>query len=102
MARAHEAILFLYHDVLQAPLAELPLPQPPRLLDRLRQALRVRHDSPRSEDSYDNWVVRHICFHALRHPNIVGAVEIEMFLTDRIQASKVAEACDTTAPSRNG
>jgi integron integrase len=80
--QAREAIAFLYHDVLQAPLGELPFPKPPRLLDRLRHALRVRHASPRTEESYANWVVRYIRFHGLRHPNTMGAAEIEMFLTD--------------------
>ena len=80
--QAREAIAFLYHDVLQSPLAELPSPQPPRLLDRLRHALRVRHAAQRTEASYVNWVERYIRFHGMRHPNTMGAAEIEMFLTD--------------------
>ena len=80
--QAREAIAFLYHDVLQSPLAELPSPQPPRLLDRLRHALRVRHAAQRTEASYANWVERYIRFHGMRHPNTMGAAEIEMFLTD--------------------
>jgi hypothetical protein len=44
---AHEALAFLYRDVLHAELPDLALPQPPRLLDRLRLALRVRRYSRR-------------------------------------------------------
>ena len=80
--QAHEAILFLYDDVLKMPLGELLIPKPPRLLDRLSHALRVRHAAPRTEESYSNWVARFIRFHNMRHPNTMGTVEIEMFLTD--------------------
>jgi integron integrase len=80
--QAHEAILFLYDAVLRMPLGELLIPKPPRLLDRLSHALRVRHAAPRTEESYSNWVVRFIRFHGMRHPNTMGAAEIEMFLTD--------------------
>lgn len=80
--QAHEAILFLYDHVLKLPLGELLIPKPPRLLDRLSHALRVRHASPRTEECYANWVTRFIRFHNLRHPNTMGTAEIEMFLTD--------------------
>jgi hypothetical protein len=35
----------------------------PRLLDRVRQALRARHYSPRTEKSYVSWILRYILFH---------------------------------------
>ena len=40
----------------------------PRLLDRLRQALRSRHYSPRTEQTYGHWVRRFIYFHNISHP----------------------------------
>ena len=40
---AHEALTFLYVKVLQVPREPFAIPQPPRLLDRLRHALRVGH-----------------------------------------------------------
>lgn len=80
--QAHEAIAFLYAEVLNSPLGELLIPRPPRLLDRLSHALRVRHAAPSTEESYSNWVERFIRFHGMRHPNTMGAAEIEMFLTD--------------------
>lgn len=79
---AREALTFLYEEWLHLPLGELPFPEPPRLLDRLRRALRLRHRSPRTEQCYVDWAVRFIRFHGLRHPNTMGAAEIEMFLTD--------------------
>jgi integron integrase len=56
-------------------------PSPPRLLDRMRDALRVRHYSLRTEQSYLNWCKRYMFFHGKRHPQEMGAVEVEAFLT---------------------
>ena len=41
---------------------------PPRLLDRVRQAIRARHYSLRTEDAYVDWIRRYILFHGKRHP----------------------------------
>jgi integron integrase len=79
--QARDALEFLYQNCLKIQLGELPFPEPPRLLDRLRRALRVRHYSPRTECCYVDWTVRFIRFHHMRHPNAMGAAEIEMFLT---------------------
>ena len=49
-----------------------PAAQPPRLLDRLRHACRVRHYSLRTEDGYRDWVRRFILFHGKRHPLDMG------------------------------
>jgi integrase len=57
-------------------------PRPtPRLLDRLRQAMRTRHLSLRSEEAYTGWVRRYVLFHGKRHPDAMGAPEINAFLT---------------------
>jgi integron integrase len=80
--QAREALEFLYQDLLHRNLGELPFPQPPKLLDRLRRAIRLRHYSPRTESCYVDWAARFIRFHRLRHPRDMGAAEIEMFLTD--------------------
>src|SRR5262249_7996132 len=48
---------------------------------RLRQAIRVRHYSLRTEDAYVDWVRRFILFHGKRHPLEMGAGEINQFLT---------------------
>mgnify|MGYP005806038955 CR=1 FL=1 len=54
---------------------------PPRFLDRLRESLRVRHYSLRTEDAYLDWVRRFILFHGKRHPKDMGAPEVQAFLS---------------------
>ena len=53
----------------------------PRLLDQVRDALRVRHYSLRTEESYLQWIKRFILFHGKRHPTEMGEQEITAFLT---------------------
>jgi integron integrase len=55
--------------------------KPPRLLDQMREALRARHYSVRTERSYCAWVRRFVHFHGLRHPAEMGEAEINAFLT---------------------
>jgi hypothetical protein len=76
LEQAHAALTFLYHDVLGLAIGELPFPEPPRLLDRLRRACRVRQFSPRTEDCYAMWAERFIRFHGLRHPSRQLAVAL--------------------------
>ncbi len=52
-----------------------------RLLDRVRQAIRVRQYSLSTEKVYVAWVRRYILFHGKRHPVEMGKQEIEAFLT---------------------
>lgn len=54
---------------------------PPRLLDQVRQALRVAHYSPRTEEAYVGWIRRYIVFHGKRHPSALRAAEVTRFLT---------------------
>lgn len=53
----------------------------PKLLDQLREQIRVRHYSIRTEHVYAKWVRDFIRFHGLRHPAELGAVEVEQFLS---------------------
>ena len=53
----------------------------PKLLDRLRDHLRTRHYSIRTETAYVDWARRFILFHGKRHPQEMGAAEVEAFLT---------------------
>jgi integron integrase len=53
----------------------------PRLLDQVRARTRVRHLAYRTEQSYVHWIVRYIRFHGMRHPNTMGAPEVETYLT---------------------
>ncbi len=60
---------------------EVPRGQPLRLLDRLRQAIRARHLSERTEEAYVYWTRKFILFHGRRHPDRMGSSEIKLFLT---------------------
>ena len=53
----------------------------PKLLDQVRQAIRTRHYSPRTEDTYVHWIRRYIVFHGKQHPSTLGAPDISTFLT---------------------
>jgi hypothetical protein len=63
---------------------------PPRLLDRVRDKLRVKHYSIRTEQTYLDWIKRYILFHGKQHPQEMGAAEVEAFLTHLAVAGKVA------------
>src|SRR5436853_247094 len=53
----------------------------PRLLDQVRNALRLRHYSRRTERAYVGWIRRFILFHGKRHPREMGAEEVTRFLS---------------------
>jgi len=57
-----------------------PAPKP-KLLDQVRDAIRTRHYSYRTEEAYVGWVKRFIVFHHKRHPAEMGPPEITQFLT---------------------
>ncbi|BAP78378.1 integron integrase [Pseudomonas sp. MT-1] len=54
----------------------------PRLLDQVRDQIRLKHYSIRTERVYCEWVKRYIRFHKYRHPLEMGAAEVEAFLSD--------------------
>ena len=45
---------------------------PPKLLDRVRTAIRVKHYSRRTEQAYVDWIRRYILFHKKQHPSMLG------------------------------
>jgi integron integrase len=53
----------------------------PKLLDRVRHAIRTRHYSRRTEEAYVHWIRRYILFHRKTHPSEMGIAEISRFLT---------------------
>ena len=58
--------------------------QPPRkqkLLDRVREVLRVHHYSRRTEEAYTAWIRRFILYHGKQHPAEMGEREVAAFLT---------------------
>jgi len=52
----------------------------PKLVDRVRDAMRTRHDSRRTEEAYVSWIRRYIVFHRKTHPAHMGASDISTFL----------------------
>ncbi|HEY3053909.1 MAG TPA: integron integrase, partial [Thermoanaerobaculia bacterium] len=56
--------------------------EPPKLLDRVRTEIRARHYSPRTEETYINWIKRFILFHGKRHPASMGPDEVNAFLSN--------------------
>jgi hypothetical protein len=46
----------------------------PKLLDQVRQALRLKHYSYETEKAYVHWTKRYIIFHQKRHPAVSGAI----------------------------
>jgi integron integrase len=81
LAASRDALDFLYREILHLDLGDLPLPRPPRLLDQVRQVLRVRRYALSTEECYVQWVTRFIHFHNKRNPRDMGATEVEQFLT---------------------
>ncbi len=69
----------------------------PRLLDQVREAIRTRHYSPRTEEAYVGWIKRFILFHGKRHPAEMGKPEIEQFLTALAVTRRVAASTQNQA-----
>lgn len=70
---------------------------PPRLLDHVRQAIRTRHYSPRTEKAYVGWIRRYIFFHGKRHPDQMGQPEVTRFLSALATRSKVSASTQNQA-----
>jgi len=62
----------------------------PKLLDQVRQAIRTRHYSPRTEETYGGWIKRFILYHNKRHPAQMGEQEIARFLSSLASESRVS------------
>jgi integron integrase len=73
--------------------------QPPKLLDQVRDRIRVKHYSIRTETQYVQWIKRFIIFHDKRHPKDMGAPEVEAFLTHLAVVGNVAAATQNQALS---
>ena len=71
----------------------------PRLLDRVRDAVRARHYSRRTEEAYVAWIRRYIFFHGKRHPAEMGAPEVTRFLSALAVEGRVAASTQNQALS---
>src|SRR5574337_162521 len=71
--------------------------QPPKLLERMRIHLRTRRYSIRTEEAYIDWARRFILFHGKRHPQEMGAAEVEAFLSHLAVDRQVAASTQNQA-----
>jgi integron integrase len=74
-----------------------PGKKPPKLLDRVRSAMRVNRYSPRTEEAYVQWIKRYIRFHGVRHPQEMGADEVKAFLSHLATQMNVAASTQNQA-----
>jgi integron integrase len=76
-------------------------PNPPKrkLLDQVRDAIRLKHYSYKTEQSYVAWIRRYILFHNKRHPQEMGTEEVEAFLTHLAVTENVAASTQNQALS---
>lgn len=70
-----------------------------RLLDRVRDRIRRKHYSIRTEQAYVDWIRRFVLHHDKRHPRDMGAAEVEAFLTHLAVAKPVSASTQNQAKS---
>lgn len=69
----------------------------PRLLDQVRELIRIRHYSIRTEQAYVQWIRRFILFHGKRHPREMGGEELTAFLSHLATQRNVAASTQNQA-----
>ena len=82
-------------------LSSMPAMQqrPRKLLDQVRDAIRLKHYAYRTEETYVQWIRRYILFHNKRHPQEMGKAEIEAFLTHLAVQGQVSASTQNQALS---
>lgn len=70
-----------------------------KLLEQVRDALRTKHYSYRTEESYLEWIKRYIMFHGKRHPKEMGAAEVQAYITYLATERQVAASTQNQALS---
>ncbi|MEO1095371.1 MAG: integron integrase [Cyanobacteria bacterium J06638_28] len=71
--------------------------KPKKLLEQVRDTMRLKHYAYRTEETYLQWIKRYILFHGKRHPKDMGRLEIESFLTDLAVNQNVAASTQNQA-----
>ena len=66
-------------------------------LEKVRNTIRVRHSSIRTEQAYLDWTMRYIRFHRKRHPQDMGEAEVRSFLTHLAVDRNVAASTQNQA-----
>ena len=72
-------------------------PGEPRLLDQVRELIRIRHYSIRTEQAYLQWIRRFILFNGKRHPREMGGPEVTAFLSHLAIGRNVAASTQNQA-----
>lgn len=72
-------------------------PRPKKLLDQLREVIRIKHYSYSTEKTYSHWARRYNLFHNKRHPAEMGTPEIEAFLSHLAQVANVSASTQNQA-----
>jgi len=71
-----------------------------KLLDQYREALRNRHYSLRTEDTYIGWVRQYILYHNKHHPREMDVAEINEFITHLVNTKTVSASTHTCPGGR--
>jgi integron integrase len=82
------------------PMLPLPPEDPPAprsLIDELRAVLHTKRYSPRTIQSYTQWVMRYVRFHGLRHPSTLDASHVKRFLTYLAEDRRVSASTQNQA-----
>jgi hypothetical protein len=87
------------HESAEAAAPALPALRSVRLLDRLRERIRLLHYSRRTEEAYVHWCRAFIRFHDIRHPAEMGGPEVEAFLVWLTNEREVAASTHKQALS---
>ena len=87
------------YDSISDKLSIVPAADSPRLLDRLRARIRVKHYSLRTETAHLGWARRFILFHDKRHPAEMGKIEVEAFLSHLATEGNLSASTQTQALS---
>lgn len=69
----------------------------PRLFDRIRQIIRLKHYSLSTEKTYVSWIKRYMLYHHMRHPRDMGIEEIEAFLSYLVVNRRVSSSTQNQA-----
>jgi site-specific recombinase XerD len=70
-----------------------------KLLDLVRDVMRLKHYSLRTERTYCDWITRFIRFHRMRHPAEMSEVEVAEFLTDLARTGNISASTQNQALS---
>jgi integron integrase len=79
--------------------APMPGAPAPKLLHQVRQAVRARHYSTRTEETYVAWVRRFVRFNGMRHPAGLVAADVNRFVTALAESGRLSASTQTQALS---